>query len=198
MSPLLESAGVRSFGLFKAAGVTSGFTSIATITAAGGESSLTFSSIPQTYTDLQLRVFAKDTFTGSASATQSIIYFNGDTAANYAYHQMYGNGSAVSSTGNSSATSMAIIPDFLLGTGLTNIFGAGIYDIADYRNTSKYKTLKALGGGDWNVSTTNASVGLGSGLWMSTAAITSITLLKANSGFAAGSIFALYGIKAAA
>jgi hypothetical protein len=173
-----------------------GFTSIATITAAGGEGSVTFSSIPATYTDLQIRAIDRDTNTGTNDGGL-FIQFNGDTASTYPSHEMYGNGTSVTAAGN-------ILNNRISSTGggskagqLSANFGVSIWDIADYTNTSKYKTVKGVYGNDYNASATNVYVGMVSGLWMSTAAINSITI-AASVTFAAGSTFALYGIKGAA
>ena len=75
-----------------------------------------------------------------------------------------------------------------------NAFGVTIIDILDYANTNKYKTFRSLVGSDTN--DTNGAVGLASGSWRSTSAITSITLSNNVSGnLAQYSSFALYGIK---
>ena len=177
--------------------VPTAYTSIATVTAAGGETSLTFSSIPGTYTDLQIRMISKDTYAGAASASYVGVQFNGDTATNYYYHLLQGNGTAASATA-SNGTFIQGGKTTYSGTGQTSVYSSSICDIADYTNTSKYKTAKVLAGDDWNVSTTNARISLVSGLWMSTSAITSVTFLPAFTAFAAGSTFALYGVKASA
>lgn len=175
--------------------VPSNFTSIATITAAGGESSLTFSSIPQTYTDLQIRAVMVDT--GTASVTyQPYIQFNGDGGNNYNRHQLIGTGS--------SASAQAVASQFAgyfwgsASSSAANFVGGALIDISDYTSTSKYKTFKSLGGSDANTNDANHVIGLCSGVWINTAAITSITFLPGGTNWAAGTQFALYGIKAAA
>ena len=67
-----------------------------------------------------------------------------------------------------------------------------IIDIIDYASTTKNKTVRAFFGLDLNGS---GSVTLGSGLWMNTNAITDININAAADPMAAGSTFALYGIK---
>jgi hypothetical protein len=176
--------------------VTSSYESIATITAAGGETSLSFTSIPGTYVSLQIRGIAKDSYTsGTGEATDTTLTFNSDTSANYRYHQLRGNGTAAAALAPGSATSnMAAVITEIYGTA-TNMFGVSIVDIHDYASTTKYKTVRGFSGGDLNSGTTTSNLRLGSGLWMSTSAITSIQIQAAVSGFAAGSTFALYGIK---
>jgi hypothetical protein len=74
-----------------------------------------------------------------------------------------------------------------------SVFAAQIIDILDYANTNKYKTLRALSGFDNNGSGT---VRLGSSLWISTVAISSIQIFNyGGSDFNEYSQFALYGIK---
>ena len=79
---------------------------------------------------------------------------------------------------------------------MSNIFGAFIIDIHDYSSTSKYKTVRGFGGLDANNSSVDLEINLISGVWMNTAAISSITL-SANDPFTTTTTFALYGIKGA-
>ena len=174
------------------AAVSTAFESIATITAAGGESSLSFSSIPGTYKHLQVRGIIKDASAG-ANFTSGNFQFNSDSGTNYARHDLNGNGSSASASGT--ASTFYIGPLDVPYAGLTSIFGAVIIDILDYASTSKYKTARFFAGLDTNNATLKGSVDLASGLWMSTSAINSITFGTGTAnGFAAGSTFALYGI----
>ena len=162
------------------------YESIATTTVgAGGSSSITFSSIPSTYTHLQIRVMA------IGSAAEGYMRFNSDTGSNYSYHVLYGNGSSAGATSSTSTTRV-------LGTG----FAAGassatnpyvtVIDILDYANTNKYKTTRALDGQDLNGS---GIIDLNSGLWQSTSAITTVNLFCNSGSYNQYSSFALYGIK---
>jgi hypothetical protein len=81
------------------------------------------------------------------------------------------------------------------GNAGANMFSGIIIDILDYANTNKYRTIRALSGGDRNGS---GFIELCSGLEQSTSAVTSITLEPtATFAFAQYSHFALYGIKGA-
>jgi hypothetical protein len=167
------------------------YDSIATTTVgSGGTASITFSSIPQTYTHLQIRYIGRSTLTGDVASP--IFTFNGDTGSNYTFHQLYGEGSIAGSTGSASqvrVTASQVASQFLS----SNIFGAGVIDILDYASTSKYKTQRSIGGFDANGS---GALQLRSGVWMNTAAITSITFaLGATSDYMQYSQFALYGIR---
>lgn len=138
---------------------------IATTTAgAGGIAAFDFINIPQTFTHLQLRVFGYSTL--SASVDNLALYFNNDTGNNYATHSLYTNGSsALTYAGTSQAR--FYLPS-LFPAATTSQFCSAIIDVLDYTNTSKYKTVRTLSGYDANGS---GIVGLTSGLWMSTSAI---------------------------
>lgn len=158
------------------------YDSIATTTVgAGGASSITFSSIPQTYTHLQLRMLT----IGNGSTTASgFMAINGDsTTSNYRTHYVYGNGSTAAASTNGTN----YVP-FAMGT--SSAPGAEILDILDYTNTNKNKVIRSLSGVDANGS---GQVSLVSILWSNTSAINSISLSFTT--IQQYSSFALYGIK---
>ena len=166
------------------------FESITTTTLSTATASVTFSSIPATYKHLQIRILAR---TSNTTGTNwiGLIRFNGDTASNYTYHGLRGDGSsAISYAGVSQTTSLAVNTgddaNSLLG------WGVGVTDILDYVNTNKYKTIRTLTGFEENGS---GMVELTSGVWMSSSAITSINIRVDTGTFNVSSSFALYGIK---
>jgi hypothetical protein len=168
------------------------YESIATFTATGSETSFTFSSIPSTYTSLQIRGIGKSNF-ASAASLWLYLYFNGDTtAANYANHQLTGDGSAVTASGSTLTGQIQVGPLVSNAAGETSMFGAMIIDIHDYASTTKNKTVRSIGGDNRN--STLGRVELDSGLWLSTAAVTSITLNRPGFALMSGSVFSLYGI----
>ena len=170
---------------------TSSYESIATVTATGGETSLTFSSIPSTYASLQIRGLSRRNATGSHTVN---VQFNSDTSTNYAYHYLRGVANVgVQVTGVTSANDIRCFSASSATAG-SNIFGTGIIDIHDYASTTKNKTVRAFGGYDDN-NASNSIVSIQSGLWLNTNAITSITITFAGDAIASGSTFALYGIK---
>lgn len=186
--------GVTASSILK---VTSSYESIQSYTATGGETAINFNSIPGTYVSLQIRGIAKDSYTtGTGEATDTTLTFNSDTGANYNYHQLKGDGTSATAPapGSPPTSNMAAVITTVYGSA-TSIFGVSIVDIHDYASTTKYKTVRGFSGGDLNSGTTKSNLRLGSGLWMSTSAITSIQIQAAIVGFAAGSTFALYGIK---
>ena len=168
------------------------YESIATTTVgSGGTSSITFSSIPATYTHLQIRWIARNS--SISGANNYNLQFNGDTASNYAVHDLYGDGATAATQAGSSRAN--IWATFVPGSSATaSAFAAGVIDILDYANTNKYKTLRQLQGYDLNGS---GEVRLTSGLWQSTSAITSINIGLSSPTYVQYSSFALYGIKGA-
>jgi hypothetical protein len=170
------------------------YDSIATTTVgSGGTASVTFSSISQTYTHLQIRwLMRSNRATGFNDALR--VRFNSDTGSNYSNHLLYGDGTGAYADAGTNTTSMP------LGYGSSNnniasSFGAGVIDILDYANTSKYTTGRGLTG----LSTNGAgdeTIGLASGSWRNLNAVTSITIFPGTGTlFNEYSSFALYGIK---
>jgi hypothetical protein len=162
---------------------TGTYTLISSNTLGSAASSITFSSIPSTYTDLVLVCSGKMV---SGSANNNLLRFNSDSGSNYSRTYLYGDGSSAFSGRTTSTTSLQF-PYF----DSTN-FNITIVNIMDYANTTTYKT--ALSRNCQPAETATAEVGL----WRSTAAITSITVTRYSTvDFATGSTFKLYGIEAA-
>jgi hypothetical protein len=156
------------------------YTPIATQTLGSATATVTFSSIPQTYTDLVLVTSGTIAATDGGNTTQ----LNGDTGSNYSWTNLYGvNGTTVASQRLAST-------NFQLGrTGSSQ--SISIIHFMNYANTTTYKTVIARGN---DVPTfVIATVAL----WRSTAAITSIAMSNESGSFLTGSTFTLYGIAAA-
>jgi len=173
------------------------YDSIATTTVgSGGASSITFSSIPATYTHLQLRGISRIN-TAATGASYNLLSFNSDTTAgNYYMHTLAGTGAVAVSEAYPGQSGEGFYQGESTRNNLTaGIFASNVHDILDYANTSKYKTIRTLNGWDANGS---GEIYLSSGLWMSTSAITSITINPvATKAFVQYTQFALYGIKGA-
>ncbi len=185
-------AGTLSVGVTPS---TNSYESIATSTVgSGGTSTITFSSIPSTYEHLQIRALSKNDRSTDTEATY-VLKFNSDsTSANYRSHRLIGDGSSASASDIGNQSGIYVYASSTSNNSLNNIFGASVWDILDYKNTNKYKTVRALGGNDINGS--GGRITLASGLWMSTAAVNNITLtLDGGFNFTQYSSFALYGIK---
>ena len=174
------------------------YDSLATVTVgSGGVASVAFAGIPSGYKHLQLRVFAQ-TNRGTYGTDNVSLQINGDTGSSYAYHYLRGSGSAVASAAATSQTSVIELLSQGAGTTTSGVFGTGIVDILDYSSTSKYKTVRSLNGSDLNAgySSSYGYVSLVSGLWMNTAAVTSLLLYPVSgTAFTQYSSFALYGVK---
>jgi hypothetical protein len=176
--------------LASSGGGAADFQLISTQVLGSSAASVTFSSIPSTYRHLQLRMTLKDS-NGGSTMDAAYYTYNGDTAANYAWHYLRGNGSGVNSSwSNTYANSIRGVATTLF---TASAYSAHVMDILDYAQTTKYKTTRLLGGG-LNSTYSAYEVALNSGLWMSTAAITSVTV-GAQSGqtLLSGSRFSLYG-----
>lgn len=158
---------------------TGTYTLINSSTLGSTQSSVTFSSIPGTYTDLILVMNA----TATTNFTNTKIVINSDTSTNYSWLNLKGDGtSATSARGTTTAD---------LYLGLVNQ-GRGTYRFIfqDYSNVTTFKTILSAGGLAGN------RVEYATGLWRSTSAITSVQVVQPADTFASGSTFKLYGIEA--
>ena len=150
---------------------------------AGGAASITFSSIPQTYTDLLILGSAKNT--SNADADWIAATFNGSTA-NFTSKYIEGNGTSVSSTALSRLIGAS--------SGTSSFFSNFQTYIPNYTssNNKSYSTEYST-----EANTTLSYNVMVAGLWSTTTALTSITLSCGNgsNNFAQYSNFYLYGIK---
>jgi hypothetical protein len=181
--------GAITAGLFSTgvAPVTSSYESIATVTVgSGGQSTISFTSIPSTFKHLQIRA----SFATGETYGQMVGTFNSDTGSNYSRHFLYGTGAAAGSAGYSSVANW----NAGYGATITTYPVASVIDILDYTNTNKYKTVRTLTGQDVNGS--GGNIYMYSNAWLNTAAITRIDLTNASAiNFAQYTSVALYGIK---
>lgn len=177
-----------------AGGGAGAYESIATVNGTGSASSVTFSSIPSTYKHLQVRWLWRSTAAATTSAAG--VRLNGDSGGNYATHRLLGDGSGVSAQGSTAQTYAGGPLSIASDSATANCFTVGILDIEDYTSTTKNKTMRFSFGHDFNGS---GVVFLSSSLWLNTNAVTSLTLLMADSArnISSTSVFSLYGIKGA-
>ena len=163
--------------------IPNSFESIATATAGG--TSITLSSIPATYTHLQVRI----NYSRNSGNSGLAMRMNGDTSSIYTYVYFLGNNTTTPTyLGNSSNQ----ITDMGIAYGGPTARGSVIVDILNYANTSMWKTTRSIGGG---IGSSNSQTQYHTGLWASTAAITSLTFNIGGDTFAADTQIALYGIK---
>jgi hypothetical protein len=160
------------------------YTPIASVTLSSAQSSVTFSGIPQTYTDLVLVASCQT----NAAGTDKDLYlrFNGDSANNYSRTRLVGNGSTATSARQSDVSQ--IVCGAMPGTSYTSEFAANVIQIQNYTNTTTNKTTLVRN------SFSQIAVQAIVGLYRSTSAITSVTLIPESGSFVSGSTFNLYGV----
>ena len=173
----------------------SSYESISTVTVGSNVSSITFSSIPATYTHLQVRIMARNAATGGTTQNLNMT-INNDSGANYTFHQLNSDGANAGSYGEGfGRTNCVQVVHIPTSTAASGIFGVGIIDILDYTNTNKLRTIKSLRGQDQN--NTDGSVALLSYLYNSTTAVSRLDFSGSGGDIVQYSSFALYGIKGA-
>lgn len=160
------------------------YNSIASATGTGSSGSITFSSIPSTYSHLQVRYYYK------TSATAALyLRMNSDSGSNYSNHEIVADTSTATSTGSASQTQGRL--------GASNGKSdyqpcAGIVDLHDYANTSKYKTFSDFSGNQ--IQFAGSDLDIRSGMWMNTSAINSLTIYLSSGNFTTDTVIGLYGI----
>jgi hypothetical protein len=143
-------------------------------------SSVSISSIPGTYKNLQLIVRS---FQSSTDGAILFIRFNGDSSS--AYNEI--TTSAATIAGSANHVSIANEQD----NGTTN--GISRVNIPDYTNTATWKIFDYISANNNKTTTTQANTLNRNGLWFNTSAINSITLLPDQGTFTAGTAY-LYGV----
>lgn len=175
-----------------AGGAAGAYDLLETQVLSSSASSVTFTGLGSysDYKHLQIRATYKEDATGFYSGLLR-VQFNSDSGSNYASHRLNGTGSTVSSGALTSQTSIDALrsPTTDVTAGA---FGGGVIDILDFSSASKNTTLRSLSG----FAAEGVSIGLLSGLYISTSAITSISLIPAfGTNIVTGSRFSLYGVK---
>jgi hypothetical protein len=173
--------------------------SIQTVTVgAGGTASIDFSSIPNRFQHLHLRLLSRTTQSSGSAYSNILLRLNGDSGANYSLHYLQGDGATTYSGGNGSATG---ISQAFGANALSNasVFAYNVIDICDYASTSKNKTVRIFQGYENNTgSGFNAGFpGMNSGAWFNTAAVSSISLtVLGGTNHAQHTVAHLYGVVA--
>lgn len=152
-------------------------------------------NIPQTYTDLQIRIMAQGYYASETNGPLP-MYFNGNVGANYTRHDLYGAyGYTTALAGAYTGNGYMNLQRLNFNVAGNNFFSPIIVDIFDYTSTNKYKAYKGIGG----LRTDSAAFIIwNSGLYTAnTNAITKIKIDNSNNGFNPNSTLALYGIRSA-
>jgi hypothetical protein len=156
--------------------------------------SITFSSIPQGYTDLKIVVSTR-TDNNNGGRDYFWLRFNGDTAGNYTNTWLagYDSGSTLSIKYTGSAFGGTFTQPDVVATA--NTFGNAEAYIPNYTNSSTQKSYSGDAVSE-NNSASSWMNNLVAGLWTKspTAALTSITVGTQTGNFVANSTFTLYGI----
>lgn len=168
-----------------------GMTKIDEVVLGAAAADITFSAIPATYRHLKV------VFSGRGAAASSSrelrVRFNGDAGGNYDRESLRGNdttAAAFTSAGGTYIGGMEIAGD----SAPAGRVGAVSIDIPDYRGTTFHKALLATCFAARGTTGPDLFVFTIGGLWRSTAAITSVTLLLETGNFMAGSVATLYGM----
>jgi hypothetical protein len=171
--------------------MASTYTPIATGTSSGSSNGITFSSIPQTYTDLILVV----NYRSQAAASTDGLYLNADNTSlgNFSSTILIGNGSSASSaryTSDYYGSFCGYVPAASTASGT---FGTAIVHIMNYTNTTTFKTAITRTGTAGSYTTAAVSLLRGTG------AITSVSpfVYGGGSNLVSGSTATLYGVKSA-
>ena len=167
------------------------YVAIESYTLAASQATISFTSIPATYTDLVLVVTAKSLIAG---ATDSFgIAVNGVTSATYSRTYLETSGS--SATSGRQTSQIRIVTDYVMGTAGSD-YGVYTWNFMNYSNTTTNKTVLYRGGNNSNTGGFNVQATVY--LVPTTSAISSLTIATMNGpNWAIGSTFNLYGIKAA-
>ena len=155
--------------------------------------SVTFSSIPSTYEHLELRGCARSN-QHDATSDNIFLTYNGDTSSVYSYHTMTAQGSSTWA-GRTTGAAYILFP-YNISAALTQPtsdysgFTCTILDYAEDGNKNSTVTGFSMG----IMVATSPYLVFHSGLWDSTADITSLTLTVNQGDFLRGSEFTLYGL----
>ena len=154
----------------------------------GGVSSVTFSSIPATYTDLKVVLSTRHN-AGSGNWNEFVLGYNGGTSAG-GWRALFGSGSAASSTSDGS-TSYA--GESATSNNTANTFANTEIYIPNYMNTAstKYFSVNSV-----TESNATSAIALMSASYMTgtSAGISSLTFTPTSGSFVQYSTFYIYGI----
>jgi hypothetical protein len=167
---------------------TNTYVALDKVTVTTATPSITFTGISGAYTDLVVVVSAKSSLT---TTTQVQLTFNSDTATNYSWTRLLGDGSSASSARASTQSYVEV--GYIAGNTGSPSPDLFTLNIQNYSNATTFKTFLSRWG---SMNAANQYVAAVVGLWRKTPeAITSLTLTANSANFAVGSTFSLYAIK---
>ena len=163
------------------------YTLISSVTVgSGGAANITFSSIPSTYTDLLIKVSARNT---ASAAIDVLVSFNGTTTT-YSDRILYGSGSATGSVTDTGAAGVYGVLN-TISTDTASTFSNCEFYIPNYAGSNN-KSVSLDSVNENNAA--GAYSYLAAGLWASSSAITSIKIAPSSNNLAQYSTAYLYGI----
>jgi len=158
------------------------FDAIRTTTVADTTTStISWTDIPQTYTDLVIMINAAKI---ASPAVDLLARFNNDSGSNYSYNVFGTNGTSTPTASQAASVSALYGGGFYTQQGLTRL------DINSYSNTTLYKTMTSRMG------TTENFIEIWNATWRNVAAINRIDIISSNGAFTVGSKFTMFGIRA--
>jgi hypothetical protein len=145
-------------------------------------------NIPSTFTHLMIVIQANSTI----AFDNLYLRVNNDGGANYDAQWLSVSGTAVSGAQD-------IAADHIHICAMPSVITAGPFAsakilISNYKGTAFWKSIQSEANRKDTSGAGNANLGLRAGTWLSTAAVTRLTLYPASGSFAAGSVFSLYGL----
>jgi len=168
---------------------------IAKQTLTGTASSISFTSIPATYTDLYVVFSGRTAYSGGTNGgiTDAVVRVNNDSGGNYSYRVLYGQTSSAGSFSGSSTTSLHF-GNMPSANSTASTFCSNEIYIPNYANTSTNKSLSLTSVRENN--STFGDVRAIAGLWSSTAAIDRVDIIADYPGgsLVSGSSAFIYGI----
>jgi len=164
---------------------------IASVTVgSGGASSIDFTSIPATYTDLVIKLSCR--IGSSADRDGVFLTFNNNTSS-YSFRRVYGFDSGSSASDAASSQSSIAVGNTTANNATSNTFGNHEFYIPNYAGSNN-KSLNSDAVAE-NNSSTSWQVTMAAGLWSNSAAINRVTLTPGSSSFVQHTTATIYGIK---
>jgi hypothetical protein len=162
-------------------------------TLSSSQSSVTFSSIPATYTDLVFRISARTNLPG---ANQDInVQYNSSTGANYSQTTLLGNGTAADSYRSTNASTDVALGTVVGATATANTFNSLEFYIPNYAGSTRKPSSMFSVAENNSAAQFNTYIYTAAGNWALTNAITEIKFSVGSYSFVSGSSFYLYGIE---
>lgn len=166
---------------------TGTYTLIASSVFGSANNSVTFSSIPGTYTDLVLVCSIK----ADAGTPNARLLINATTTPLASFTQLQGAATAAANFAAGNGGTGGYLYGTYYNPLVTGSYKTIIFNLMDYANTTTHKSvlIRTSGASD--------AVEIMAGLWQSTNAITQLNISTGSNNFDTGSTFRLYGIEAA-